>query len=98
MRPSGLTERFANILQRRSAHLAAPEDRALGQTVLGKYTLMGFLGEGSNARVYVASNADNPAAPVVVKLVKEHILANPRFRQFFDAEVKSMARFHHPYA
>jgi hypothetical protein len=99
MRPSGLSDRFAQILgQRRSTRVEAPEDRVIGRTVLGKYTIAGFLGEGSNARVYVASNADNPAAPVVVKLVKEHILANPRFRQFFDAEVRSMARFHHPYA
>jgi serine/threonine protein kinase len=98
MRPSGLTDRFAQFLQRRSARIEAPEDRALGQVVLGKYTIAGYLGEGSNARVYVASNADNPAAPVVVKLVKEHVAANPRFRQFFDAEVRSMARFNHPYA
>jgi serine/threonine protein kinase len=65
---------------------------------MGKYTIAGYLGEGSNARVYVASNADDPANPVVVKLVKEHIVTNPRFRQFFDAEVRSMAQFHHPYA
>ncbi len=98
MRPSGLSDRFAQLLQRRSARIEAPEDRVLGRVLMGKYTIAGFLGEGSNARVYVASNADDPATPVVVKLVKDHIVTNPRFRQFFDAEVRSMARFHHPYA
>ena len=98
MRPSGLSDRFAQILQRRSTRIESPEDRVIGRTVMGKYTLAGFLGEGSNARVYVASNATDPANPVVVKLIKDHIVTNPRFRQFFDAEVRSMAQFHHPYA
>ncbi len=99
MRPSGLSDRFAQLVgQRRSARVEAPENRYLGQTVLGKYTIAGYLGEGSNARVFVASQAADPGTPVVVKVVKEHVLQNPRFRQFFDGEVRSMARFAHPYA
>jgi serine/threonine protein kinase len=98
MRPSGLSDRIAQLLQRRSNRIDSPEDRAIGQVVMGKYTIAGFIGEGSNARVYVASNAADPATPVVIKLVKDHIITNPRFRQFFDAEVRSMAKFHHPYA
>jgi hypothetical protein len=35
---------------------------------------------------------------VVVKRIKPHVQANPRFRQFFDNEVASMRRFKHPYA
>jgi serine/threonine protein kinase len=76
---------------------AADQD-VIGKTVLGQYTLAGYLGEGSNSRVYVASQVSDPATPVVVKLVKEHLLANPRFRQFFDGEVQSMGRLTHPYA
>ena len=35
---------------------------------------------------------------LLVKRIKDHIAAGPKFRQFFDAEVRSMAQFSHPYA
>lgn len=68
------------------------------QTCLGRYAIQGFLGAGSNADVYLAHDINDPEAKVVVKRIKKHVVANPRFRQFFDNEVKSMARFSHPYA
>ena len=68
------------------------------QLFLGKYRLVRPLGEGSNALVFLAQRADNPGELVVVKRIKDHVLAGPRFRQFFDNEVRSMAHFHHPYA
>ncbi len=83
---------------RRSSRVEPLERRLIGKTVLGKYTLAKFLGEGSNSRVFLATSSVDPTTPVVVKLVKEHLLANPRFRQFFDGEVRSMARLTHPYA
>jgi serine/threonine protein kinase len=71
----------------------------IGRTALGKYSLVRFLGAGSNADVYYALPGAAPkAAPVVVKRVKPEVCQNPRFRQFFDNEIQSMARFRHPYA
>jgi hypothetical protein len=83
---------------RKSSRIMGPEQRGVGLIVLGKYVLTAYLGEGSNARVYLAYSRSDPDTPVVVKLVKEHLLQTPRFRQFFDGEVKSMARLVHPYA
>lgn len=99
MRGVGLTGRIGMS----SAALQRPskEDliRALiGKTFLGKYKTTAYLGEGSNAQVYLACPVRDPNTRVVVKRIQEHVQANPRFRQFFDAEVKSMARFSHPYA
>ncbi|MCU0702950.1 MAG: serine/threonine protein kinase [Fimbriiglobus sp.] len=54
-----------------------------------------FLGEGSNAHVFLATDPDRRS--VVVKRIKEEAASSPRFRQFFAAEVKSMRRFKHPY-
>ena len=70
-------------------------ERYIGQRFLGRYTVGRFLGEGSNAHVFLASDPDR--RPVVVKRIKEEAATAPRFRQFFEAEVKSMRRFNHPY-
>lgn len=78
-----------------SAAHRTPADRYLGKRFLGKYTVSRFLGEGSNAHVYLALDPANK--PVVVKRIKEEAAQSPRFRQFFEAEVKSMRRFNHPY-
>jgi eukaryotic-like serine/threonine-protein kinase len=78
-----------------SAHRGSPADRYVGQRFLGKYTVGRFLGEGSNAHVFLAADAGR--RPVVVKRIKDEASSAPRFRQFFEAEVKSMRRFNHPY-
>lgn len=75
-----------------------PRLSLVGATVLGRFKVDGFLGEGSNAHVFIAHPQDNPQQFVVVKRIKPHVLQNPRFRQFFDGEVQSMGRFRHPYA
>ena len=67
----------------------------LGQTFLGKYRARRFLGEGSNAHVFLAETPSGSA--VVVKRIKDVAAQGPRFRQFFDAEVRSMSAFSHPY-
>jgi serine/threonine protein kinase len=70
----------------------------LGKVFLGKYRTVRFLGEGSNAEVYLAdAPANSRRKQVVVKRIKEEAAAAPRFRQFFNAEVSSMAKFSHPY-
>lgn len=65
---------------------------------MGRYQLVKFLGEGSNAQVYLANDLKDRGRNVVVKRIKEHVLQNPKFRQFFAAEVKSMVKFVHPYS
>lgn len=73
-----------------------PADRYLGKAFLGRYTATTFLGEGSNAHVYLADDTTG-RQPVVVKRIKDEVAAGSRFRQFFEAEVKSMRKFRHPY-
>ena len=100
MRPSGVSDRVpvpAVPDPRRTARVGPP-DRMLGQVFRGKYRIVRPLGEGSNAHVYLAQLVTDIGELVVVKRIKDHVLASPRFRQFFDNEVRSMARFAHPYA
>jgi serine/threonine protein kinase len=70
----------------------------IGKIALGKYRLLQSLGEGSNAEVFLAEAILNPGVPVVVKRIHDHIAHHPKFRQLFTGEVRSMARFYHPYA
>ena len=76
---------------------AAAARSLIGQFALGHYELLQLIGEGSNGEVYLARPRDFPKQYVVVKRMKPHLLASPRFRQFFEGEVHSMARFNHPY-
>ncbi len=82
----------------RRARADGPVSGIFGGTCMGRYRILGFLGAGSNADVFMAHELNNPDSRVVVKRIKPHVLQNPRFRQFFDNEVRSMARFSHPYA
>ncbi len=104
MRPSGVSDHATHRAAptagdtRRIPPPAPARAGLAGQVFLGKYRFVRPLGEGSNALVYLAQLVSDPGQLVVVKRIKDHVLANPRFRQFFDNEVRSMARFHHPYA
>ena len=70
----------------------------VGTMALGKYRLLRSLGAGSNAEVFLAEPLKYPEYRVVVKRIHDHVVTHPKFRQLFDAEVRSMANFHHPYA
>ncbi|OWK42345.1 serine/threonine-protein kinase [Fimbriiglobus ruber] len=93
-----MSSRSAAIDLRKSGRRELPGREFLGKTFLGRYEVVSFLGEGSNAHVLLARPLARPDQFVVVKRIKDHIVNTPRFRQFFDNEVKSMARFSHPYA
>jgi serine/threonine protein kinase len=70
----------------------------LGQTALGKYRLLRELGSGSNGAAWLAEPLRFPGNRVVVKRIHEHATQSPKFRQLFDAEVRSMRNFQHPYS
>jgi eukaryotic-like serine/threonine-protein kinase len=70
----------------------------VGKTVLGRYRLLRSLGSGSNAEVFLAEPLRHPDLRVVVKRVHDHVVKSANFHRLFEAEVKSMANFDHPYA
>ncbi|MDB5313339.1 MAG: serine/threonine protein kinase [Gemmataceae bacterium] len=70
----------------------------LGKMALGKYRLLHPLGSGSNAEVFLAEHVKHPGRRVVVKRVHDHVVTHPKFPQLFEAEVRSMRNFTHPYA
>src|SRR6516162_8927847 len=66
------------------------------RTFLGRYETIKLLGEGGMGRVYLAKQTDL-GRQVVVKVMHEHIAADPKFRERFQREMMLMARFQHPY-
>ena len=69
----------------------------IGRVFLGRYEVQRLLGEGGMGRVYLARQTDL-GRQVVVKVMHDHIAADPKFRDRFQRETLLMARFHHPYA
>ena len=69
----------------------------IGQTFLGRYEVQRLLGEGGMGRVYLARQTDLHRQ-VVVKVMHDHIAADPKFRDRFRRETELMARFEHPHA
>src|SRR5439155_26631153 len=55
-----------------------------------------LLGEGGMGRVYLARQIDL-GRQVVIKVMHDHIAADPKFRDRFQRETLLMARFQHPY-
>ncbi len=68
-----------------------------GRVFMGRYETVRLLGEGGMGRVYLARQLDL-GRQVVVKVMHDHIAADPKFRERFTRETLLMARFQHPYA
>lgn len=64
---------------------------------LGRYRAVRLLGEGGTSKVYLAQAPDT-TQPVVVKVLRENLSANPRFRDCFQREMMLLQRFQHPHA
>jgi serine/threonine-protein kinase len=69
----------------------------VGRIFLGRYETIRLLGEGGMGRVYLARQMDL-GRQVVVKVMHDHIAADPKFRERFQRETLLMARFQHPFA
>src|ERR1043165_6260409 len=69
----------------------------VGRTFLNRYETIRLLGEGGMGRVYLARQLDL-GRQVVVKVMHDHIAADPKFCDRFQREMLLMARFQHPYA
>src|SRR5580765_4110681 len=68
----------------------------VGRVFLGRYEAIRLLGEGGMGRVYLARQLDL-GRQVVVKVMHDHIAADPKFRERFTRETLLMARFQHPF-
>src|SRR5713226_144061 len=69
----------------------------VGRVFLGRYQVINLLGEGGMGLVFLARQLDL-GRQVVVKVMHDHIAADPKFRERFQRETLLMARFQHPYA
>ncbi len=67
----------------------------VGRVFLGRYEPIKLLGEGGMGRVYLAKQTDL-GRQVVVKVMHDHIAADPKFRERFQTETLLMAKFQHP--
>src|SRR5213082_204747 len=69
----------------------------IGRNFLGRYEAVRLLGEGGMGRAYLARDTAL-GRQVVVKVMHDHIAADPKFRERFVRETMLMARFQHPFA
>jgi serine/threonine-protein kinase len=69
----------------------------IGQVVLGKYKVTRPLDRGGMSKIYLARQLDQ-SRDVVVKVLQEQHLAQPKTREHFRREIYIMSRFRHPNA
>lgn len=69
----------------------------VGRVFMGRYQVINLLGEGGMGKVFLARQLDLDRQ-VVVKVMHDHIAADPKFCDRFKRETHLMAKFHHPYA
>ncbi len=69
----------------------------VGHVFLGKYKATRLLDEGGMSKVYLARQT-NPDREVVVKVLKETLLALPKVREHFRREIHITSHFQHLYA
>jgi hypothetical protein len=62
---------------------------------LDRYKVVRPLGEGGMGKVYLAQRLTD-GQPVVVKVMHDHLSADPKFRELFAREMQFMASFKHP--
>ncbi len=67
------------------------------RTYMGRYEAKRLLGEGGMGRVYLAREYDAERV-VVVKVMHEHLVGDPKFRERFLRETRTMLRLNHPHA
>jgi serine/threonine-protein kinase len=68
-----------------------------GRVFLGRYETIRLLGEGGMGQVFLARDP-KLERQVVVKVMHDHIAADPTFRDRFRREMLLTARFEHPFA
>jgi eukaryotic-like serine/threonine-protein kinase len=68
-----------------------------GHVFQGRYKTIRLLGEGGMGRVYLAHDP-HLEREVVIKVMHDHIAADPTFRDRFVRETLLTAQFTHPYA
>ena len=69
---------------------------AVGQTLAGKYTILGELGQGGMGKVYLAEDTSLDRK-VALKFLPEATYRDPAMRARFLREAKSAAALNHPY-
>ena len=69
----------------------------VGHVFLGKYKIIRLLDEGGMSQIFLARQT-NPDREVVVKVLKETHLADPKVREHFHREIHITSRFRHPFA
>src|SRR5262245_16890580 len=69
----------------------------VGRIFLNRYEAIRLLGEGGMGKVFLARQLDL-GRQVVIKVMHDHIVTEPKFRERFERETLLMANFQHPYA
>ena len=70
-------------------------DPLIGTRIAHRYTLTGILGEGSMGVVYAAGQ-EGLDHEVAVKVLHEHVAADPKVKQRFHREARMTSRLSHP--
>ena len=73
-----------------------PRDELIGGTIAGRYRIISALPTGGMGVAYRAWDA-RVGVPVVVKLPKKSLLANPKFAARFLREIRVLQRMSHPH-
>src|SRR5262249_19121564 len=68
-----------------------------GHVFLKRYKVLRLLDEGGMSKVYLAVQLD-PAREVVVKVLKDSLVEQPKVREHFRREIYILSRFQHPNA
>jgi serine/threonine-protein kinase len=74
---------------------AQPAPVPTERVFMGRYRTVRLLGEGGMGKAFLARSI-HTGREVVVKVLHEDFLSQPRARESFEREMHSMARFQHP--